>query len=60
VDEFQMSCSRMTVLVVVDHSGRIVETAPIVQKFVGQGFDDLRGWMQKIGGSVRVTRLGGE
>ena len=58
MEEFQASCSRMTVLVVIDQSGRVIETAPITRKFVGQTLGSLRRWMERIGGDVRLTKLG--
>lgn len=44
----------MTVKVVVDHRGIIVDAAPIVRKFVGQPFENVCKWMNKRSGMQRV------
>lgn len=49
----------MTVLVVVDANGFIIDAAPIIQRFRGQHFDQLVGWIAKQGG-LMVDRLTAE
>jgi hypothetical protein len=46
----------MTVKVVTDKDGRIMDAAPIVSRFVGQQLGRLIEWM-KCQGKVRIERL---
>lgn len=48
--EWWLSSKRMTIGVVTDQQGVIVETAPIARKFVGQRLSNLVRWMKKQGG----------
>ena len=46
--KFWVSCRLFTVQVNVDPAtGKIVWTAPIVRKFVGQPFENLKRWQPK-------------
>lgn len=47
------SCDKFTVRVDVDDAGIVTDTAPIVRKFVGQKWDNLRRWMEGLGGLTR-------
>ena len=51
-----LSSPKMTVKVVVSREKRIVEVAPIVQKFVGQHISKLIGWME-LQGEVDIEVL---
>jgi hypothetical protein len=44
-----LSNERMTVRVLVSETMLILEAAPIVQKFIGQRFENLARWMQHMG-----------
>jgi hypothetical protein len=48
-----LSSEKMTVMVRVDGQNRILDCAPIVQRFKGQLVGNLIGWMQKQGGFRR-------
>lgn len=50
-----VSNPRMTVAVRLDEQGRIVESAPIVRKFIGQPFSNLFRWMNSMGRTVAET-----
>lgn len=50
VTHYWVSCVRFTITVSVDSRGKIVRTAPIVQKFLGEQFITLVGWMRGLGG----------
>ena len=45
-----LSSKQMTVGVETDKTGRIVNSAPIVKKFIGQPLANLEVWMKKQGG----------
>lgn len=46
--KYYVSCPTMTIQVdVID--GKIVKAAPIAKKFVGQPFNNLLNWLEKIG-----------
>lgn len=51
-----VSCHKMTILA-VSEDARIVDTAPIAKKFVGQPLRNLKAWMEKFGG-FKVERIG--
>ena len=53
---YWLSSNRMTVLVRVDDNHIVTNAAPVVHKFIGQPFSNLRRWMQGHGG-LRVQRL---
>lgn len=55
--KYWVSCVKFTVQVTVNEEGRIVEAAPIVRKFIGQPFANLKKWASSFGG-VRVRDLG--
>jgi len=40
----------MTIAVDVDSDGKIIKTAPIAKRFIGQKFEKLEKWMKKQGG----------
>jgi hypothetical protein len=42
-----LSNTSMTVRVVVNEHGAVVESAPIVQKFIGQPLQNLTKWMNR-------------
>lgn len=44
-----VSCTKFTVLVVEDDTGKIVEAAPIVVRFVGQPIENLLTWICRNG-----------
>lgn len=48
--EMQASSKRMTVLVICNGKGWIVDAAPIVREFIGQPYHHLTKWMSKQGG----------
>lgn len=48
MQEYQLSCSKMTVYVKLDH-GVIVSTAPVTCKFIGQHYSNLTKWMKQFG-----------
>ena len=50
-----VSCLKITILV-ISVDGRIIETAPVARRFVGQPLRNLRVWMEKFGG-FRIERL---
>jgi hypothetical protein len=56
VKQFWFSCHKFTVLVVCDDRGIITDTAPVARKFIGQHFDNLWKWGEKLGG-LRVVPL---
>ena len=38
----------------VSREGIIIESAPIIRKFIGQRIDNLDRWVNSIGGSVEI------
>lgn len=58
--DWWFSCKKITIFVVTDEYGKIVETAPIARCFVGQPVMNLFYWLQKISGKVRVVELKGD
>jgi hypothetical protein len=53
-----VSCAEFTVRVVTDEQDVITEAAPIVRRFVGQPFENLKRWAASLGG-LRVDPLEG-
>lgn len=51
---YWMSSVKMTFVAETDTAGRVIATAPIAQKFVGQSLAALRSWMQRQGGYREV------
>lgn len=51
------SCNKFTVFVEVDENKRIVDTAPVVRRFIGQSFDNLLRWFAGFGG-LRYEEIG--
>jgi len=43
-----LSCSKFTVLVELDDDYVIIKGAPIIGKFVGQPYSDLRTWVNNF------------
>lgn len=55
--EYWVSCKKFTVWVSIDSlSTKIIDCAPVVRKFKGQPFDNLRNWFGKFGG-LRVVNI---
>lgn len=47
---YWISCAKWTSRVVVDETGVIVKTAPVVRRFIGQPVENLLRWAARIGG----------
>lgn len=56
--EYYLSSPRMTIYVVTDLKGVIMQAAPIARRFVGQPLSNLRRWMKSHGSGYREERLG--
>lgn len=56
MENWWLSNKKMTIGVKVD-KGRIVDAAPIVRKFIGQPFQNLKTWMYRIDNEVKMVRL---
>ena len=56
MEKWWVSCRMFTVQVNVGQDGKIVFAAPIVRKFLGQPFDNLKRWAGGLGG-LRVHDL---
>lgn len=54
--EYWVSAPQATCQVNVD-DGRIVMTAPVWRKFIGQPFANLRRWLERNGGPVWVEHM---
>lgn len=46
---WRLSNHRFTIRVDVDEDGKIVGGAPIAKRFIGQPFENVCCWMQRIG-----------
>lgn len=44
---YWLSSEEMTVIVEINHIGVIINTPPVVHRFIGQPLDNLVFWMQK-------------
>lgn len=44
---YWLTTEQMTVLVVCNPMGVVIETPPIIHRFIGQPFDNLLFWLQK-------------
>lgn len=44
-----MSNKSMTVRVTIDQNDYIIDAAPVVRKFIGQRYRNLRSWLDKNG-----------
>lgn len=53
---YWLSTRRMTVFAEVDARGTITNASPIVRKFVGGGFLNLKRWLERQGG-LRCVKL---
>lgn len=51
---YWLSCTKMTVYAEVGEDERIIKTAPITRKFVGQPLHALEHWLAGFGGYVRA------
>lgn len=54
--DYWCSTVKMTFWARVDARGVVVDSAPIARKFIGQPFENLRGWLARQGG-LRIERL---
>ncbi len=50
-----VSCPKFTVKLIIKN-GMIVDTAPVVKRFIGQPYMNLINWFRRFG-KVRVERL---
>lgn len=57
ISSWWLSTEKMTVYVETDANDRIINAAPIVNRFIGQPLDNLLGWLSRQGG-LRKSRLG--
>ena len=54
---WRFSCKNFTVGVCTDPDGKIIASAPLVQKFVGQNIKNLQRWMEKKFGRNHTAEL---
>ena len=54
---YRFSCKNFTIGVCADQNGKIIYTAPLGQKFVGQDIKNLHKWMAKKFGKNYKTEL---
>lgn len=56
---YQIASRTMTVLVKTDETGKIIDAAPIVKRFIGQRVQSLLAWLVRLDGErgVIMTRL---
>lgn len=48
VSFYGISCNSFTVGVEVNNDGIIIKTSGVLKRFVGQRFDNLKKWLEKI------------
>jgi hypothetical protein len=53
--KYWISCNKFTVQITCDRTGRIIEAAPIVRKFIGQYYTRLTRWASGFGGFIIDT-----
>ncbi len=58
--KYWVSCTKFTVQVNVDDTGKIVWAAPIVRQFVGQPFANLERWIDKWRPRIEILKDGSE
>jgi|ADurb_Gly_03_Slu_FD_contig_21_131823_length_263_multi_3_in_0_out_0_1 hypothetical protein len=55
--KYYVSCEKFTCLVETNEYDTIIETAPILQKFVGQNLNNLTDWMNKKFSDTEILNL---
>lgn len=56
MQEFQLTTEKFTCLVCV-HNSRIVHTAPLLRKFIGQELRDLVRWVERVANEAQIIAL---
>ena len=56
MQEFQLTTEKFTCLICV-HNERIVHTAPLLRKFIGQELSSLLCWIERVANEAQIIAL---